>query len=143
MQYPAAISVTNGPKGGLPSVIMGILLIKLPFRREIGWMRRSSRIVILLMALEVGRTGAQAGPAYTIEEAVAVAKKQNPEILMAGKQIEAARGGVIEARAGFLPGKGSARNLRDCGRKTTLLRFASCKTFTLAGRSRANWPSRG
>jgi outer membrane protein TolC len=83
---------------------MGILLIKPAFAREIGWMRRSFRIVILLMALEVGRTGAQAGPAYTVEEAVVVAKKQNPEILMAGKQIEAARGGVIEARAGFLPG---------------------------------------
>ena len=47
--------------------------------------------------------GAQAGPAYTVEEAVAAAKKQNPEILMAAKQLEAARGGVVEARAGFLP----------------------------------------
>jgi outer membrane protein TolC len=75
-------------------------------------MRRSSWIVILLMALEFGRAGAHAGPAYTVEEAVAVAKKQNPEILMAAKQMEAARGGVVEARAGFLPGVVSTGLLR-------------------------------
>src|SRR5436190_23681804 len=66
-------------------------------------MRRSSWIVVLLMALEFGTAGAQPG-SYTAEEAVAVAKKQNPEILLAAKQLEAARGGVVEARAGFLPG---------------------------------------
>lgn len=42
-------------------------------------------------------------PAYTVEEAVAKARKQNPEIVIAEKQLEAARGGVIEARSGFLP----------------------------------------
>ncbi|MEY2495585.1 MAG: outer membrane protein [Verrucomicrobiota bacterium] len=80
---------------------MGIVLIKPAFRREIGWMRRSSGIVILLMALAAA--SGHAGPAYTVEEAVAVAKKQNSEILMAAKQLEAAKGGVVEARAGFLP----------------------------------------
>jgi outer membrane protein len=49
-------------------------------------------------------TLSQAAPTYTVEEAVAVARRQNAEILMAAKQLEAARGGVIEARAGFLPG---------------------------------------
>jgi len=75
-------------------------------------MRRSSWIVVLLMALEFGRACAQAGSAYTAEEAVAVAKKQNLEILMAAKQMEAARGGVVEARAGFLPGVVSTGLLR-------------------------------
>jgi outer membrane protein len=75
-------------------------------------MRRSSWIVILLVALEFGRASAQAGSAYTVEEAVTVAKKQNPEILMAAKQMEAARGGVVEARAGFLPGVVSTGLLR-------------------------------
>jgi len=75
-------------------------------------MRRSSWIVVLLMALEFGRAGALAGSAYTVEEAVTVAKKQNPEILVAAKQMEAARGGVIEARAGFLPGVVSTGLLR-------------------------------
>jgi len=64
------------------------------------------------MALEFGRASTQAGSTYTAEEAVIVAKKQNPEILMAAKQMEAARGGVVEARAGFLPGVVSTGLLR-------------------------------
>jgi outer membrane protein len=42
-------------------------------------------------------------PAYTIEQAVAVAQEHNPEILIARKKVVAARGGFIEARSGFLP----------------------------------------
>src|SRR6266567_9110623 len=42
-------------------------------------------------------------PAYTIEQAVAVAQQHNPEILIARKKVLAARGGFIEARSGFLP----------------------------------------
>ena len=62
-------------------------------------MRRSARIAFFLLALaEIGRSA----PTYTIEQAVALAKKQNAEILIAAKQVEAARGGVTEARAGFL-----------------------------------------
>jgi outer membrane protein len=46
---------------------------------------------------------AHAAPTYTIEEAVAIAQAQNPEIAIARKQVQAARGGLIEARSGFLP----------------------------------------
>jgi outer membrane protein TolC len=42
-------------------------------------------------------------PTYTIEEAVALAQGQNPEIAIARKKVQAARGGFIEARSGFLP----------------------------------------
>ncbi len=42
-------------------------------------------------------------PTYTMEEAVAVAQAQNPEIAIARKKVQAARGGFIEARSGFLP----------------------------------------
>src|SRR5437879_2065562 len=42
-------------------------------------------------------------PAYTIEQAVAVAQEHNPEILIARKKVLAARGSFIEARSGFLP----------------------------------------
>ena len=42
-------------------------------------------------------------PTYTIEQAVAVAEEHNPEILIARKKVQGARGGVIEARSGFLP----------------------------------------
>ena len=42
-------------------------------------------------------------PAYTLEQAVAVAQEHNPEILIARKKVLAARGGFIEARSGYLP----------------------------------------
>src|SRR5438552_1454870 len=44
-----------------------------------------------------------AAPAYTIEQAVAVAQERNPEMLIARKKVLAARGSFIEARSGFLP----------------------------------------
>jgi outer membrane protein len=66
-------------------------------------MRRSYRTVILLVAFGFGAGICDGGPAYTVDEAVATARKQNPEIRMAAKQLEAAKGGVIEARSGFLP----------------------------------------
>ncbi|MGZ5504233.1 MAG: TolC family protein [Chthoniobacterales bacterium] len=48
----------------------------------------------------------------SLSEAIALAKKQNPEILIARKQVEAARGGRIEARAGYLPSVTSSGLLR-------------------------------
>jgi len=42
-------------------------------------------------------------PTYTIEQAVALAQAKNPDIEIARKKLEAARGGLIEARAGYLP----------------------------------------
>lgn len=48
----------------------------------------------------------------SLDEAVALAKKQNPEIVIARKQLEAARGGRIEARAGYLPSVVSTGLLR-------------------------------
>src|SRR6184192_1331826 len=47
-------------------------------------------------------------PAYTIEQAVAVAQEHNPDILIARKKVLAARGGFIEARSGFLPSLSSS-----------------------------------
>ncbi|MFN2621692.1 MAG: TolC family protein [Chthoniobacterales bacterium] len=64
------------------------------------------------MASGLGAGVSKAGPAFTVDEAVAKARKQNPEILMAAKQIEAAKGGVVEARSGFLPGVVSTGLLR-------------------------------
>src|SRR6266404_1295321 len=63
-------------------------------------MRRFAGLVILLLVCATLRAAA---PSYTVEEAVAAAKKGNAEILMAAKQLEAAKGGVLEARSGFLP----------------------------------------
>ncbi len=44
-----------------------------------------------------------APPRYTIEQAIQVARAQNPDIAIAQKKVEAARGGLLEARAGYLP----------------------------------------
>jgi len=42
-------------------------------------------------------------PSYEIEQGVALADAQNPEVIIARKKVEAARGGLIEARSGYLP----------------------------------------
>jgi outer membrane protein TolC len=42
-------------------------------------------------------------PVYSIDQGVALADEQNPDIVIARKKLEAARGGLIEARSGYLP----------------------------------------
>jgi outer membrane protein len=59
-------------------------------------------IIVLIAALSISST-AFGVPTYSIEQAVAVAEDNNPEILIARKKVQGARGGVIEARSGFLP----------------------------------------
>src|SRR3954464_1312665 len=59
-----------------------------------------------------GSANAHAQKSFSLAEAVALAKKQNPEIVIARKQVEAARGGVVEARSGFLPSVVSTGLLR-------------------------------
>jgi outer membrane protein TolC len=64
-------------------------------------------------ALAFAGTVFGAVPTYTVDQAVALARKQNPEIAIARTQVEAAHGGVIEARAGFLPAVVSNGLLRE------------------------------
>jgi outer membrane protein len=59
-------------------------------------------ISMLIAALSLSSKGFGA-PTYTIEQAVALAQAQNPDIAIARKKVIAARGGFIEARSGFLP----------------------------------------
>lgn len=73
-------------------------------------MRRSAWTVFFLL-LALARAG-HGALTYTAEDAVALAKKQNAEIAIAAKQLEAARGSVIEARSGFLPSVVSTGLLR-------------------------------
>ena len=94
---------------------------------------------------------AHTAPTYTIEEAVAIAQAQNPEIAIARKKVQAARGGFIEARSGYLPSltragftiNGSNRPKRDSGSKITMQGCRSNRIFILAERCPARWPSRG
>src|SRR5438046_8556327 len=60
-------------------------------------------ILMIAAALAVPSKFLEAMPAYTIEQAVALAQERNPEILIAHKKVVAARGGFIEARSGYLP----------------------------------------
>src|SRR5262249_53193244 len=70
-------------------------------------MRRRFYAIALLCSLLIAglaiSSRAFGVPTYTIEQAIAVAEEHNPEILIARKKVQAASGGVIEARAGFLP----------------------------------------
>ena len=59
-------------------------------------------LVVLVTLASTGPLQA-AAPNYTIEQAVALAQTQNPEVAIARKKLQAARGGMIEARSGYLP----------------------------------------
>jgi outer membrane protein TolC len=58
-----------------------------------------------LALLAIGLSGSAGAevPSYEIEQGVALADAQNPEIVIARKKLEAAHGGLIEARSGYLP----------------------------------------
>src|SRR5438105_6550341 len=66
-------------------------------------MRLELRVVAYLIIFALPVPLPAATPTYSSEEAVALAQAQNPEIAIARKQVQAARGGLIEARSGFLP----------------------------------------
>jgi len=70
---------------------------------EIDGMRLELRVVACLIIFALPAPLQAAAPTYRSEEAVALAQAQNPEIAIARKQVQAARGGLIEARSGFLP----------------------------------------
>lgn len=64
------------------------------------------RLGICLVCSTLGLTIAPllaAPPRYSIEQAIQVARAQNPDVAIAQKKVEAARGGMVEARAGYLP----------------------------------------
>src|SRR5262250_1866613 len=64
--------------------------------------------VLIAADLAVSSRFAEAVPAYSIDEAVALAQERNPEILIAHKKVTAARGGFVEARSGYLPSVSSS-----------------------------------
>jgi outer membrane protein TolC len=70
-------------------------------------------LAVILGAGSVFANGSAAAPSYQLEQAVALAQAQNPEIAIARKKVEAARGGITEARAGFLPSVVSTGLLRQ------------------------------
>src|SRR5438876_10788387 len=79
-------------------------------RKEIYEMRLKFAAISMVIAAALPGLPKVVGavPAYTIEQAVAVAQERNPDILIARKKVLAARGGFIEARSGFLPSLSSS-----------------------------------
>jgi outer membrane protein len=59
--------------------------------------------ILIAFALSASSATLDAGPVYTIEQAVALVQEHNPDVLIARKKVMAARGGFIEARSGYLP----------------------------------------
>src|SRR5205085_4769252 len=64
------------------------------------FVRQAVRLLFLIFA---ARIAAGAPGFYSLDEAVAAANEHNPDVAIARKKLEAARGGLIQARAGFLP----------------------------------------
>src|SRR5690348_5733531 len=65
-------------------------------------MRLGVRLAGFLVALATPALGGDR-PHYGIDEAIRLARKQNPDIGVAEKKLEAARSGIVEAKAGQLP----------------------------------------
>jgi outer membrane protein len=57
----------------------------------------------ILALLATGQFAVAQPPVYEIDQGVALADSQNPDILIARKKLDAAKGGLIEARSGYLP----------------------------------------
>src|SRR5213595_1949533 len=85
----------------------GIFVEKNAPGEEIDEMRLELAAAALFITFGLPAPLQAAIPTYTVEEAVALAQAQNPEIAIARKQVQAARGGLIEARSGYLPSVGS------------------------------------
>src|SRR5437660_8847316 len=81
----------------------GIFIEKNAQARRYTKMRFEFAAVALSLTFALPARAQAVVPTYTIEQAVAVAQTQNPEIAIARKKVQGARGGWIEARSGYLP----------------------------------------
>jgi outer membrane protein TolC len=66
-------------------------------------MRPAAGLILLAFLALATAAPALGAPRYTMADVVRLAQAQNPEIAIARKKIQAARGGQIEARSGYLP----------------------------------------
>jgi outer membrane protein len=71
-------------------------------------MRLEFAAVALLLIFGLPAPLQAAVPSYTVEGAVALAQAQNPDIAIARKKVQGARGGWVEARSGYLPSLSSS-----------------------------------
>src|SRR6266436_580472 len=66
-------------------------------------MRLKTWLGLLILASALPIESQATKPTYDIDQAVALARTQNPEIIIARKQVEAALGDLLSARSGYLP----------------------------------------
>src|SRR3954466_2819618 len=66
-------------------------------------MRLVRQAVCLLFPAGTVQSLPASPPSYSMDEAVAAALERNPDVAIARKKVEAARGGLMQARSGFLP----------------------------------------
>lgn len=83
------------------SVSMQVILRMLVRKHRRAGRTPTSLVALLVIGLCANVRGEL--PSYEIEQGVALADAQNPEIVIARKKVEAAHGGLIEARSGYLP----------------------------------------
>lgn len=79
-----------------------ILVKKIILLTRALWLPLAVKIVVGTLLLAPALAQCET-PTYTLEQSVKLANSQNPEIIIARKRIEAARGDFISARAGYLP----------------------------------------
>jgi len=77
-------------------------------------MRLVRQAVVLLFLVMAVKIWAGSPPrSYSMDQALAAADANNPDVAIARKKVEAARGGLIQARSGFLPSVVSTGLLRE------------------------------
>jgi outer membrane protein len=81
----------------------GIFVEKPNRGEEINRMRLAFAAIAILVAFILAGSIPAEASTYSIGEAVALAHAHNPEIAIARKKLQGARGGMIEARSGYLP----------------------------------------
>ena len=97
----AEFSVRRGSKP-FESVVREFSCERVGRRREKP-MRSVFRLALLALAALPSIASVRGAPRYTIDDVVRLAQDQNPEIAIARKKIQAAHGGQVEARSGYLP----------------------------------------
>lgn len=71
--------------------------------RKQGYPGQIPLFAVALLAIGLSGNAGTELPSYEIEQGVALADSQNPDIVIVRKKVEAARGGLVEARSGYLP----------------------------------------
>ena len=96
----AVVGVTMQAFSGMPTKQLSARRLSI---RSTLFARSGQVLLAVLLPLALSMNARSEVPSYEIEQGVALADSQNPEVVIARKKLEAAHGGLIEARSGYLP----------------------------------------